>query len=82
MEYFQTANDLYDLGQYEEAIMIYDQALQVNLEDDKVWFRRGIALGNLGRYEEAMDSLDHALEIQQNWHEVTLEPGSKKPNII
>jgi tetratricopeptide (TPR) repeat protein len=65
------ANNLVDLGRYEEAIAFYDKAFSVNkhtLEDKRIaqvaWYNKGLSLHKLGRYEQAILSYDQAVVIE------------------
>lgn len=51
------------LGRYEEAIVSYDNALQIESANDELWKSRAVALRKLGRYEEALASCEKALQI-------------------
>lgn len=50
--------------EYEAAFASYDQAVQLEPDDDAAWYNRGIALDELGRYEEAVASYDRALQLK------------------
>jgi len=57
---------LSQLGQLDEAIAIYEEAIQsATLPEDleSLWHNRGITLHRLGRYEEAIASYDQAITI-------------------
>ena len=52
------------LGQKEEAIASYDQAIAFKPDLHQAWGNRGTALTALGRYEEAFVSYNRVLEIK------------------
>jgi tetratricopeptide (TPR) repeat protein len=54
--------ELYNLGNYEDAIIMYDFALVLGRDRDYIWCNHGLALAHLGRYKEAIHSYDFALE--------------------
>jgi tetratricopeptide (TPR) repeat protein len=62
---------LFDLKQYEEALVNFDKAISINHEDHVSWYLRGNTLDKLERYEEALDSFDKAININpdhcQSW---------------
>ena len=62
-------NIFYANNQYEEAISVYDKALQIRPDNHEAWNNRGIALGNLGRNEEAISSYNRALVFKPDYHE-------------
>ena len=56
------------LEQYDEAIKSYDKAIDLTLENERiynsgVYVSRGKALNKLGRYEEALESVDKTLAL-------------------
>ena len=55
--------ELYDLGRYQEAIVMFDRALALFPDLSKAYYFKGIALYDLGKYEEAIDSYDHVVAI-------------------
>ena len=66
--YFEQGNLCCDLGRYKEAIVSYDQALQIKPDYYLAWENRGFALQELGRYEEAIASYDQALQIKPDYY--------------
>ena len=56
--------ELYDLGRYQEAIIMFDRALALFPNLSKAYYFKGIALYDLGKYEDAIDSYDHAVAIE------------------
>jgi hypothetical protein len=48
---FKEANALCNLGRYKEAILSYDLALIIKIDDSASWYNRGMALYHLERYE-------------------------------
>lgn len=51
------------MGKFEEAIQMYDQALEINPLDVHALFNKGNSLFMLGRYPEALEYYDKALDI-------------------
>jgi tetratricopeptide (TPR) repeat protein len=52
------------LGQYEEAVTMYDRALAIEPNDVDVLKSNGLALDNLGQYQDAIAMYDKALAIE------------------
>ena len=44
--------ELYDLGRYQEAVVMFDRALTLFPKLPKAHYFKGIALYDLGRYDE------------------------------
>lgn len=60
---FETAEDLFNQGKYEEAINYYDKVILIESEFSKAWLSKGLALQNLGKNEEAIICYDKCIEI-------------------
>ena len=56
-----------DLGRYEEEILCYDKALQIDPKFVEAWYNKGVVLGYLDRYEEAILCFDKALQIDPKY---------------
>ena len=66
-ETFVNAGKEFDkLGQYEQALISYDKAIELNPNDDSAWDKRGVVLERLGQYEQALISHDKAIEPNPN----------------
>lgn len=50
-------------GHFEEAIVLFDRALDLNPHSDVAWLGRGDALANLKRYQEALSNFDRAVQL-------------------
>jgi tetratricopeptide (TPR) repeat protein len=55
--------DLNDLDRFEEALIAFDKAIEINPNKGDIWIFKGISLGHLGRTEEAFVAFDKAIEI-------------------
>jgi tetratricopeptide (TPR) repeat protein len=60
------------LGERDEAVAIYNEALTHHSKDASVWFERGVSLSRMKRYEDALASYQRASQI---------EPKNKTYNI-
>lgn len=56
-------NALVFQGNYEEAIKVYDKAIENNSQNSEAWYNKGLCLAELGNYEEAIKAFDKAIEI-------------------
>lgn len=59
----QQANNLYKARQYEKAIFIYEQVLNLDSKNARVWNNKGLCLANSNRHMEAIVCYDKALNI-------------------
>ena len=46
---------LNELGNYEAAIVCYDEALRINPKNANAWYNKGVTLGKLGNFEGALE---------------------------
>ncbi|MGJ5673866.1 MAG: tetratricopeptide repeat protein [Nostochopsis sp.] len=79
--WIEKANQLYNLGHYEDAIASYDKAVEIKPDKDQAWYNRGNALGYLGRNQEAIASYDKALEIKPDKDEAWNNRGVALVNL-
>jgi tetratricopeptide (TPR) repeat protein len=56
------------MGRYEEAALCYDNSLELDPRDFKVWASKGINLYSMGRKEEAAFCYDKSLELAPPMH--------------
>ena len=62
--WIRKGDSLRSLGQHEDAVRCYDQALAIEPQNQSAWSSKGFALHNLGRLEEAIRCCDEALAIE------------------
>jgi len=55
--------DLLKLGRYEEALVCYAKALEIDPRFGGAWYNRGSAFSSLGRHEEALTCYTQVLDI-------------------
>lgn len=71
--YFNQATQLLQEGQYEDAIEMYDKALQTNPDFYDAWLGRGMAFTKLQQYETAIACYNKALQLDpehpEPWYE-------------
>lgn len=65
MNKFQYANILLDIGDYEEAIALYEQLNENTPKWSCPWRHRGEAFWKLKQYDEAVASLEKAIETRE-----------------
>jgi tetratricopeptide (TPR) repeat protein len=59
-------NEHYYRNEYQEAIIWYDKAIQIDANNVDAWNNKGVVLDNLGKYTEAIECYDKAIEIDPN----------------
>ena len=62
-DYFRRAERAYSEAQYEEAILNYDKAIELDPEDSEMYHWRALAKRALGQNNDAIDDLDKMVEI-------------------
>ena len=62
------------LGQPEEAIRSFDEALAIDPRDPLTWHNKGLALAKLGREEEAMHCFSQYRDLAGNHHPPAINP--------
>lgn len=63
VDIIKNAVKLDTLGQYEEALSWYDQALKIDPKDINTLFKKALLLSKIGKYEQAAFLFDQVIEI-------------------
>lgn len=63
------------LGRYQDAVALYDRALQQHPQSYRLWHERGLALAKLQRFEAALASYDRAYELCPQQRDLAHERG-------
>ncbi|MEM8504813.1 MAG: CHAT domain-containing tetratricopeptide repeat protein [Cyanobacteria bacterium P01_D01_bin.1] len=66
---------LSELGQHEEAIMSYEQALDIKPDCYEALYHKGLALSRLGQHEESIVSYEQALDIKPDGAQALYKKG-------
>jgi tetratricopeptide (TPR) repeat protein len=61
--WFNKGNALANLNKYDEAITVFDKAIEINPQDSITWYSKGVALSYLNRLDEAIKAYDKSIEI-------------------
>lgn len=74
--WFQQGLTMAAAGRHEQALICYDQVLEVRPDFYEAWYERGLVLETRGYYADAIASFDRALRLRPNddalceiWHE-------------
>ena len=65
-DFVKQGNDLFAQEKYEEAIALYDRALELKADYPDAWFHRALALKELSRYEGTIAALNKVLKMQSD----------------
>ncbi|OPH10107.1 tetratricopeptide repeat protein [Cylindrospermopsis raciborskii] len=65
--YKNRADHLYQLGEYEEAVENYNQAIALNINYVDAYYQRGKIYFNRGIYEAAVDDFSMVIKTQPNY---------------
>ncbi|MEB3831869.1 CHAT domain-containing protein, partial [Phormidium sp. CCY1219] len=69
------------LGQYEEAIASYNEAIRLQPDFAVAYNNRGIAQRNLGQHEEAIASYNEAIRLQPDYAVAYFNRGNAQDNL-
>ncbi|BAZ91003.1 TPR repeat-containing protein [Raphidiopsis curvata NIES-932] len=69
-------NGLLDIGRYEEALQLYNRAIEIEKDSVPSWVNRGNALLSLKRYEEALKSYNRAIALRPNKNQAWYNRGN------
>jgi Flp pilus assembly protein TadD len=68
-----------DLGQYQQAIKYFQEALRIMPDDAKTWNSLGVAYDELGQYQQAIGCFQEALRIKpdnaKTWNNLGVTSG-------
>ncbi len=62
-EYHRLGNNYYRLGQFDDAIVQYTRAIQINANMPESWFNRALANARLGNYEAALSDASEVIRL-------------------
>jgi len=63
MDYYNEGVSLYDQGRYDEAIIKFERAIEIDPTNKEAWLYKGLSLDDLGRYPEALICYDKAIAL-------------------
>jgi tetratricopeptide (TPR) repeat protein len=75
LEWLGRGKELEAAKQYEAAIAVYDEALELYPDDFRLWHERGLTLAKLHRFEAAIASYDRAHALNPNHRDLCHERG-------
>jgi tetratricopeptide (TPR) repeat protein len=72
--WYNRGNGYYAEGRYEEAIMAYNKAIELN-PDTHIWYNIGNAALFLGKYDTAIEAYNNAIEIDPSFSDALNNKG-------
>jgi len=66
-DFYQEGYKLSRRNRHSEALDAFDQSIELDRNQAKVWNQRGLTLENLGRNQEALASYDEALSLDSTY---------------
>lgn len=67
LQLFNQGQEAHEKGDFEKALKLYQQAIEVFPEFPEAEYQKGMALLSLNRTDEAEKSLRRAMELRENW---------------
>jgi lipoprotein NlpI len=74
-DFLQEGNVLFERGEYDKSLVLFDRALSLNKVRDDIWNCKGAALAYLGRYREALTCFENALLLNKHSKEAWKNKG-------
>ena len=65
-DYRERGSELYQRGEYDQAIAYYDEAIDIDSNDAQTYFLRGLANGENEQHKDAIADFDKAININPN----------------
>ena len=67
-DYYKEANDQYEEGEFEKAILLYNEAIRRD-PMHKYFYNRALSYACLERYEEAQEDIKKVIQLRPNFEE-------------
>ncbi len=74
--WLERGNALADQNSYDNALLAYDNAIELDPSNTNAWINKGNALNELGRYNESLQAYDRAIEIDPNSTNAWISKGN------
>ncbi|MBN1271793.1 MAG: AAA family ATPase [Candidatus Aminicenantes bacterium] len=74
-EWFDLGGKHIDNGDFDKAVEAYHKALEIDNQDQKVWFNLGLSYHALEMLDDAYESFDMSTTIQPDYAEAFLQKG-------
>ncbi|QIR35571.1 tetratricopeptide repeat protein [Tolypothrix sp. PCC 7910] len=80
-ELYKQGNTLYDLQRYQDALAVYDKAVDIRPGYPQGWYGKGKTLAELKQYKEALAAYDKAIQILPDYVEAWSARGLALANL-
>ncbi|MBD2198755.1 MULTISPECIES: serine/threonine-protein kinase [Calothrix] len=74
-ELYKQGNTLFDLQRYQDALAIYDKAVNIRPDYAEGWYGRGNTLSALKQYQESLAAYDKAIQLEPDYLEAWTSRG-------
>lgn len=78
---YKQGNTLFDLQRYQDALAVYDKAVNIRPNYAQGWYGRGNTLSALKQYKAALVAYDKAIQIQPDYLEAWTSRGFVLENL-
>jgi tetratricopeptide (TPR) repeat protein len=79
--YYEKGLEKAQLGQFEEAIKLFNKSIELQPEDYFSWYNRGIAKNKLGLYEESLSDFNQTINLAPEYKKGYLNRGTTKKHL-
>ena len=62
-DWVKDGSELWKDGYYEEAILAFDKAIQIDPDNAEAWYSKGVNYANMNKSDEALDSFQKVIEL-------------------
>lgn len=80
-ELYKQGNTLFDLQRYQDALAVYEKAVNIRPDYAQGWYGQGQALSELKKYQAALLAYDQAIQIQPDYLEAWAGRGWSLKNL-
>jgi len=74
-QWYEEGKRLYDLKQYEEALVAYDQAIRLDPNSARAYNNKGFILNELTRYQEGLEAYEQSIRLDPNSADAYINKG-------
>ncbi|AFY36313.1 tetratricopeptide repeat protein [Calothrix sp. PCC 7507] len=78
---YNQGNTLFDLQRYQDALAVYEKAVDIRPDYAQGWYGQGKSLYELNKYKEALAAYDKAIQIQPEYLEAWSGRGFSLKNL-